>query len=152
MSEGNSSTRSCEFLTEPLPCERALPRRRNFRNQFFDPLALGLLGLALAVALWSFGSRLSLYSSSDPSVPHVPKARLWAEQRVGMDSLTHHATARRLKARVYVNSSGVFAPLAADPKFFLRVTQSLRSVMGRPRSIPFFHSAIPLRSPPSIFL
>ena len=152
MSDGNSSTQRRQFFPEPAARERFLPLSAGLRNQIFDPLALALLGLALAVALWGFGSRLSQYGSpSDASVPHVPKARLWSEHPVGIAAIESHATILRLKPRAYVNS-GAFAPIGASPKLILHEFPGMPSPTGRPRSIPFFHSAIPLRSPPSTYL
>lgn len=152
MSDANSSAQCGQFFPEPVTRERLQSRFGERCNRISSPLALGLLGLALAVALWGFGSGLSLYLSlSDTSIPHLPKARLWSEHRVGLAAIKSHAGSHRLNARVYVNS-GAFSPIPADPRLFLHEIPVMLSITGQPRSIPFFHSAIPLRSPPSTSL
>ena len=50
------SPRSRTSLIRALACGRELWR------QISNPLALGLLGLAVAVVVWGYGYKLSLYS------------------------------------------------------------------------------------------
>lgn len=140
MSDDNPSTQSCTLRV------RAVARGREVWRQVSNPLALGLLCLAVAVALWGYGYKLSLYSPPEGSGPRVP-AKLWIEHRFGFDRFSSSAAAPNLKARVYAQP-GVSALLAAVPEFLLLNVPDLLLATARPRAIPFFHSAIPLRSPP----
>jgi hypothetical protein len=50
-------------------------------RQVSGPCVLGIVGLAIAVVLWGYGYKLSLYHrNSDPS-GRVPVAKLWIEPR-----------------------------------------------------------------------
>lgn len=140
MSDDNPSTQSCTLRV------RALARGREVWRQVSNPLALGLLGLAVAVALWGYGYKLSLYSPPEGPGSRVP-AKLWIEHRFGFDRFSSSAAAPNLKARIYAQP-GVSALVAAAPELPLRSVSSLFLRTARPRAIPFFHSAIPLRSPP----
>ena len=58
------------------------PALANVWRQFSNPLALSLLGLALAVTLSGYGYRLSQYRAlCDDSAPRVPVVKLWIEHR-----------------------------------------------------------------------
>jgi hypothetical protein len=120
------------------------------RRQISNPLALGLLGLALAVTLWGYGYKLSLYGAlRDHSVPRVPVAKLWIEHRFGFAAFPSSATAVKLKTRfhTYPDASQRYAAAAG---ICFPGKAGLLSITARPRVSPFFHAAIPLRSPPVI--
>ena len=56
-------------------------RNKKRRTAIVRPLAIGLIGLALAVVLWGIGYRMSLYRSHpDPSV-RMGVAKLWVGSR-----------------------------------------------------------------------
>lgn len=142
MYDDSPSAQSCTFPKRVLACAR------EFRRQFSNPLALGLLGLALAVTLSGYGHKLSQYRNlSNDSAPRIPVAKLWIEHRFGFDAFSKSATALNLKARVYAHSNTPVL-IAAAPQFYFQGNAGLLSVTARPRVIPFFHAAIPLRSPP----
>lgn len=152
MSGLNLSAHSCKSPTAAVTRERLLSHCGKLRAGFFTPSALGLLGLALMVMLLGFGSRpFPCSSPAENSGPHILKVRMCAEDRPGADVVASHATALNLKARVYANA-GAFTPIAVSHNLVLREVSGVLVIAGRPRSIPFFHSAIPLRSPPSISL
>lgn len=65
---------------------RAVLRVRNLgRSEYalcrrmFRPNALGLCGLVIAVALWSFGYKLSVYQRHPTSAQQASKAKLWID-------------------------------------------------------------------------
>jgi hypothetical protein len=56
-------------------------RNKKLRTAIVRPLAIGLIGLAIAVVLWGIGYRLSLYRPHpDPSV-RMGVAKLWVGSR-----------------------------------------------------------------------
>lgn len=131
----------------PLPA-RALALASQVWREIWNPLALGLLGLALAVTLSGYGYKLSLYRSlRDSSAPRIPVAKLWIEHRFGFAACSPGATSPRLKARVYAQP-GASAVFAAAFEFPFQTGTSLPQVSAHSHVIPFFHAAIPLRSPP----
>lgn len=141
MSDESLSAQSCT-----LP-GRALAWGRDLWRQISNPLALGLLGLAVAVTVWGYGYKLSLYIvPSGTSSSRIP-AKLWIEHRFGFSELSSSATTPNLKARIFAQPS-VWALLAAGPEFSSHNVTALLSGALRSRTIPFFHAAIPLRSPP----
>jgi hypothetical protein len=142
MFDGNPSTQSRTFPT------RALAWGRDVWRQIANPLALSLLGLALTVTLSGYGYRVSQYwALRDNSAPRVPVLKLWIEQRFWFASLSKNTTFPRLKVRAYAQPGASAIPAAA-PEFSLLGVTALLCLTARPRVIPYFHAAIPLRSPP----
>jgi hypothetical protein len=112
-------------------------------------MALCLLGLALAIALWAFSSKLSRFDfSHGGTLGHVPAARLWIEQRFGIA-----VTARVVSSRPRIHGQpGADALIANSPAFDFDCVPAMPARATRPRALPFFQSAIPLRSPPAVSL
>ncbi len=138
----------------------SLAHRRSFRVAAKDrnhaprclnskPPAVVLLGLALAVTLWGAGSKFSRYYEAPNAHPRVPVARLWIEHRFGFADLLSIATAPTVKERIFAQS-GAGAFIAHPAELYLRAVAGALPVAAQPRPIPFFHSPIPLRSPPSL--
>ncbi len=50
-------------------------------REFCSPSALGCLGLALAIVLWGYGYRLSVYQSHRDAASRTLAAKLWVDQR-----------------------------------------------------------------------
>lgn len=110
--------------------------------------ALGFLGLALAVALWAFSYKLSRLDFSHASkLGHVPVAKLWIEQRSGTVGIAGTARLVPSNSRIFAQPGpDVLLAESPDRGFDCDLAAAVRA--AQPRAIPFFHSAIPLRSPP----
>jgi hypothetical protein len=50
-------------------------------RQVSGPCTLGIIGLAIAVVLWGYGYKLSLYHRDAASSARIPVAKLWIESR-----------------------------------------------------------------------
>ncbi len=124
-------------------------RRGRFRHKLtLRPCALGIIGLAIAVLLWGFSYKLSLYRFHPAPTSRVCVAKLWFEQRN-----SSVAAASRLTSDLRPGSSlpalliaGQQAPTA------MRARRGDFSVACR--AFTSINSLIPSRSPPSspIFL
>lgn len=127
------------------PARAFLPHRPLLRRGVAKSAAFGFVALALAVVLWGSGYRLSLYNSpAHKSLPRVPVAKLWIEHRYGF---VHHLNVPVVKARIYAQP-GASALIAYSVRISLRHLLATVPFTARPRAIPLFHAAIPLRSPP----
>lgn len=139
---GNPPTPGCTY---PM---RARDRLREVWHQVSNPLALSLLGLALTVTLWGYAYRLSQYTNVPcGSQPRLLAPRLWNEQRFGLTGISSDAAFLNFKARVYAHPGGS-AAIAAAPAFSVQSVSGVPLVAARPRVVPLFDAAIPLRSPP----
>lgn len=111
-------------------------------RQLFKPCALGLIGLAIAVALWGFGYKLSLYHRHTASSSRVPVAKLWIEPRNAS-----------LAADSSLNAKSHLVPTShAFPVRVHRLPLLNRTVTHIPpicrRDFAHFDFLIPFRSPP----
>lgn len=123
-------------------------RKRILRLRCSHATALGFLGLALAVALWGFSYKLSRYDYSlSGSLSRVPVAKLWLEQRFATGGIQGTAKLVPSNSRIYAQP-GANALHSYSPVLGFDSDQTLPVRAVRPRAVPFFHSAIPLRSPP----
>jgi hypothetical protein len=114
--------------------------------------ALGLLGLAFAIALWAFSYKLSRFDFSHAdTLAHVPAPRLWIEQRFGIAGIAGAARVTPSKPRIHAQP-GADALIANSPEFVFDCAPAMPALAARPRAIPFFQTAIPLRSPPVVSL
>jgi len=115
-------------------------------------LKLGLLALALSVTLWGYASKLSVFEAfSGGTSPATPAAKLWIEHRFGFSDLCACARASSDKQRNYAQA-GADALFTPSPEAAFNEGQVAPMLIAQPRAVPFFHSAIPLRSPPAISL
>lgn len=111
--------------------------------RLFKPCAFGLIGLAIAVALWGFDYKLSLYHCHTASSSRVPVAKLWIEPRnasVAADSS--------------LNAKSHFVPAShAFPVPVQRLSPLSRTLAHIPplcrRDVAYFDFLIPFRSPPT---
>jgi len=109
----------------------------------FSPCVLAFAGLAIAVALWGYGYKLSLYEQSSEGAKSLSVAKLYIEHRD-----TVGVTVSKLRATL--PTSAVFLPLA-DPAPAIRrpvaeegVHQKLEAYgAATPGSL------IPFRAPPT---
>lgn len=121
------------------PAHRSPLRCLSPQNQPFKPWRLGFVGLAVAVFLWGFGYKVSLYHKSQSNAPVV---KMWVEQRntptvLGSSSngrFSHLPTLQALSVVVQLDRP--------DRSSILCITNILR------RDLNYFDSLIPPRSPP----
>lgn len=127
-------------------------RGRILRGGCSPATAFGLLGLSLAIALWAFSYKLSRFDfSRGDTLSHVPVAKLWIEQRFALAGITGTAKIVPSNSRIYAQS-GADAFIASSPESVLNYETAMPARAARPRAIPFFQTAIPLRSPPAVSL
>jgi len=127
----------------PVPSMRA--QRLGFSpawRQVSGPCALGIVGLAIAVILWGYGYKLSLYHRNAAPSARIPVAKLW----IGPRSASVAATSRIKELSHPVSGS----------KAFVVHIQWLPSLSRAVASVPqlteyrvaFCELQIPSRAPP----
>ncbi len=144
------SARNPITITASAPHKPALgmraqtPRCYRAWRQVSGPCGLGIVGLAIAVVLWGFGYKLSLYHRNTAPSARIPVAKLWIEPRGASV-----AAASRLKVNSY---------LAPGPQAFSARIQRLPTLSCAVACIPplneccvaFFDLLIPSRAPPPL--
>lgn len=129
---------NCVFRSR-VPTSNHFPSRRSR----FRPCVPGIGALAVAVALWGFGYKLSLYHRHEPPSSRAAFAKLWIEPRNAC------VDPPRVKSRLHpASDSQAFStslPLLRSPGRGLTPVLSERT-----RNVTYFHDLIPLRSPPHI--
>ena len=108
----------------------------------FRPCVFGFLGLALAVAAWGFGYKVSLYQTDSGTRSIV--AKLWDR---------HHSCQIKessvLKAKFIPRHSQADDIFVRDPRHFPRPAIARLSTLPRiPRSLISIEYHLPFRSPP----
>lgn len=114
---------------------------RFFASKAFRPCVLGWAALAIAVLLWGYGYKLSLYHQ-DKHSSQIPVAKLWIEHR---DSVV--SAASELHAQTIIPTISVPA-LASIPQNLLQEERPISRLAIRYAGIAALGSLIPLRSPP----
>jgi hypothetical protein len=115
-------------------------------RQLFRPCALGLIGLAIYVVLWSVGYKLSFYNQHAASSSQIPVVKMWLETRHA--PITAIFRLRRT-SHLIPGSQALYAPNQQCP----RLNRSIASVLPvSRRRIPYFYFSIPFRAPPSLRL
>jgi hypothetical protein len=137
-------------IAASAPQKRVLSCRGQARScypawrQVSGPCALGIIGLAIAVALWGYGYKLSLYQRNAHPPARTPVAKLWIEPRCASV-----AAASVLKAVSHLtHGSQVFSAR-------IKPLPSLSCAVARIPSlsecrVASFHSLIPSRAPPPL--
>lgn len=107
-------------------------------HRSFRPSALGTLGLVLAIVLWGYNYKLSLYHPHRDTVSRILVARLWVDQRNADTPVDtqQHATPNAIAP----------SPLQVFPLVCVCI---LLVVPTRVRSTHSRKSLLPLRSPPA---
>jgi hypothetical protein len=119
---------------------QALARYPSLR-QIMKPYTLGILGLAIAVGLWGFGYKLSLYHHEAPS-SQIPVAKLWIDSRSASAS-----AASGLEAQSHLIS--VSQAFSGPIQRFPHLTRAAVGVLPAcSPTMAYFDSLIPFRSPP----
>lgn len=136
-----STARNSIRSTSLCPAEwhvRPGPRRTASR-----PLALGLIGLALAVTLWGFGYKLSRYNPPSDVTSRALFAKLWDKhQDVAQASNAVHPSPQPHVPFDFHAFLVVLSPAARPGCFAAR-----RGDEAKPISV-LFESQVPPRSPP----
>jgi hypothetical protein len=108
----------------------------------FRPSVLGFAALAIAVALWGAGYKLSLYQHLNDRAKCLPVAKLWIEHRdtVGI-------TVSKLRAAAPILPSLALLPVAKEEtRYATRADVFLPALEVRGASTS--GSLVPLRAPP----
>jgi hypothetical protein len=139
LSSGPSATvdeaaKECVAATA-LRCTRVAFQRRRSILAFF--------GLALAVVLWGFSYKLSLYQSHPDPVVRVQVAKLWVDQRNAAATVAPRAAAKGQRVRV---SQSLALAERQDQSARIAARLTLPAPVKRHGSVDFL---IPFRSPPS---
>lgn len=125
-----SSNAICLFRSSRLP-------------RILRPATLAFIGLALAVALWGFGYKLSRYNPNQDVSTKASVAKLWDEHHtLSADSAP---TVRVIPAQsVDVHLLAALPTLQSTPRVLGYCTVEQQSLPSGP-----FKALLPLRSPPS---
>jgi hypothetical protein len=111
-------------------------------RQIMKPHALGILGLAIAVGLWGFGYKLSLYHHYEAPSSQIPVAKLWIESRSASTSV-----AFSLKAQSHLISvSQTFLDPNQRLPHLSRAAANILPICTR--TLAYFDLLMLLRSPP----
>jgi len=110
-------------------------------RQIFRPCALGIIRLAIAVALWGAGYKLSLYHRHATPSP-VPVAKLWIESRHAFVTVV---SGFKAKSHLVPGSQALPVPIQRLRSLSNAVASILPVCV---RDIDYFVFPIPSRSPP----
>jgi hypothetical protein len=123
--------------------QRALARiQQSPWRQVFKPLAAGIIGLVIAVALWGFSYKLSLYHRHQTPSSQIPVAKLWIESR---NASVLAASRPDVKSHLIHFSQAFPEPVQRFPRLGHAVACPLPECR---RGDLVFNSQIPSRSPP----
>ena len=114
----------------------------------FRPLSLALIGLAVAVTLWGFGYKLSLYSNSSDPLPRLPEAKVWIEHRYGY-AVEFKIAATDEKPRSNLDFGPQILPAPLHPLLFAS-RRALFALPAQKRATRFYRPSLSPRSPPSL--
>jgi hypothetical protein len=118
------------------------PGRNPSWRLILRPCTFGLIGLAIAVALWGFGYKLSLYHRHAAPSSRVPVAKLWIEPR---DAFVAAASSLNAKSHLVPTPQAFPVPILRLP--LLSQTVPCNYPVRR-HLVAYFDFLIPFRSPP----
>lgn len=113
-------------------------------SRFLRPSVLGCFGLALAIVVWGYNYRLSLYHPHRDTASRTLAAKLWVDQRQAAVEVVAH-----LGARTQQHASSDAPDLSPLHPFDLTCVCALVAVPTRIRRTRCAKSLLPPRSPPS---
>lgn len=114
-------------------------------RQSLRPRSLGLLGVALSIAIWSYANRMPRYEHSQESSQKVPTGKALPELCFA------DVTLAKVRVRNHIQAdTSASGREARRPNVERLLTSVIPYVHETPRGLPFFDSALPLRSPPAI--
>jgi len=129
---------------QSVPNTRSQARSQNSPwRHVSGPCTFGIVGLAIAVALWGYGYKLSLYHRhAAPS--SVPIAKLWIEPR----SASMEAASRlKTNSHFATGAQAVSVTIQRLPRICRAVACNL---LLCERHAVFFNLLVPSRAPPSL--
>jgi hypothetical protein len=130
------TTRMSGMQTSTAVQSGASPRRLRSRA-----CSIGLIALALAVFLWGFGYKLSLYCPHENPAFKASVAKLWNEHR----SIAS-ASKLSVKSHVVPDSQAIITPTLS----FSTIQNAAVSLLFEgDRAIAFWAFLVPFRSPPA---
>lgn len=108
---------------------------------------LGFIALALAVVVWGYGYKLSLYFTAPDSQDEIPAAKLWIEHRNGYSVEFQVLLERQiLRDQHWHSTSMLAAGLLPDlVSIWLRFDPAVPPAAA----LTSFHPGAQLRAPPS---
>lgn len=141
VSAGNESSTAPPIASKTLLRRHAQVTRCFHSTKTSKPWALGLIGLAIAIALWGFGYKISRYNPHPAPSSRASVAKLWDKhQDIAQISSGAKANAQSLAPRPALIL--VHYTHTQRPEAFCRGSEFNRLSA-------LFRSATPLRSPPS---
>ena len=143
MSAQNPFTAAASKTRESVFGQKTLTQsQQSSWKQVFSPFAFGLIGLAIAVALWGFGYKLSLYRRHTTPSSQIPVAKLWIESRNASVVATS-----RLKAKSH--HIPVSQAFPKQIQWLPRLGRAVACILPSCRyGVTYFDFLIPFRSPP----
>jgi hypothetical protein len=145
MQDRTSSTDLRTVTSKHVRASAAASRLIRSAQPAFHPCTLGLLLLALAVALFSYGYKASLYRFEAHQTTHFPVAKALVEHRDGYAAKSFHRPRHRGRLQLEVIPDSYIARVVPSTPV-LSFTVCRISVVSR--ALPFYDIALPLRSPP----
>jgi hypothetical protein len=111
-------------------------------RQIFRPFPLALVGLAITVALWGYGYKLSLYHAYPTPSSRASVAKLWDGPR---NAFLAAASRLKTKSHFILGSPALRVPSQPPPR-----TSRTAALVFPPRTcgVRYSNSPIPSRSPP----
>lgn len=119
------------------------PPERSFSPSLFRPWALGFIGLAISVALWGFGYKISRYNPHPDAASRTLLAKMWDKHQdvTQVSGVTQASAQPQLQFELL---AALF--LLGQPP---TPAECSRRESDGPKCIPaHFRSVVPLRSPP----
>lgn len=113
----------------------------------FKPCTLGFFALALAVVVWGYGYKLSLYFTTPDSQDQIPAAKLWIEHRNGYPIDFQIRAERQLRGDQHWHSTSMLVA-GLEPDFVSVWSPFVPSVHPAAALISV-HSSARFRAPPS---
>ena len=105
---------------------------------------LSFIGLAIIVALWGFGYKLSLYHPRGDHSARVSVAKMWIEPR---NATAVPASKLKSKSHLFPGSQALSLPVQKGPNLKRAIAYILPPAT---RYITYLNFLIPSRSPPSL--
>jgi hypothetical protein len=113
-------------------------------RQESGPCTLGIVGLAIAIVLWGYGYKLSLYYRDAASSARIPVAKLWIEPR---SASVAAATSLKASSQLAHRSLALSVRIQRFPGLS-RILASI-PLLSECR-VAFFDLLIPSRAPPPL--
>lgn len=118
-------------------------------RRIFKPCTLGFIALALAVVVWGYGYKLSLYYTAPNSQDEIPAAKLWIEHRNGYSVEFQVRMERQLLRDQHWHSTSLLVTrLLPD---LISIWSPFVPAVPPAAVLIFLHSEARLRAPPASF-